>query len=69
MASLVSLHAEVARIHHAELLRNAEVARFAAGARPKRRSGLLSGRFRRRHAEAGSSASPLRTYTVAPTER
>jgi len=77
MASLVTLHSELARTHHEEILRQAARDRLASlgrGTRP-----TLTGRVRhafralrparQRQADLGSSASARLTYTVAPTER
>jgi hypothetical protein len=80
MASWGADHTALARIHHDDILRQAREAQFIQLATKGKRSRpalalefLVSHRPRRSvrpvHADAGKSASALRTYAVAPTER
>jgi hypothetical protein len=65
MMSNVSV--DFANAHRADLLRAAEHARL--GASTTRRGGVLRRLVSRLYADAGSSDSPRRTYTLAPTDR
>ena len=64
MMSNVSL--DFANAHRADLLRAAEHARRGGGAS---RRGALRRFVSRLYADADSSASPRRTYRLAPTDR
>jgi len=71
------VHLEVSRIHHDEILRRArdeQLRTLAKQGKPSRLSRVsdffVAHRPRRAaQAEAGSKASALRTYMLAPTER
>jgi hypothetical protein len=65
MMSNVSL--DLANARRDDLLRAAEHAR--RGPSNTRRGGALRRFVSRVYADAGSSASPRRTYTLAPTDR
>lgn len=71
MASLVTLHSQVAHLHHGDLLRQAERDRLLRAARGGTPSLLDRVRLMlaRRQADAGSKASARRTYAVAPIDQ
>ncbi len=61
-----NLTMSLASAHQQELRRAADLARRANG---QRRESLFRRVFARRHADAGSNASPRLTYEPAPSER
>jgi hypothetical protein len=67
MTGNLSLSSGLASAHQAELRRAADLARRASNG--SRRDSLFRRAIARLHADAGKSASPRRTYELAPTVR